>query len=346
MNDYDFLKKEQKNQTLILVEGEHEKHILLSILLACFPEIPILDENIHVYAADIYDLYHDIEKEYDEDWYENEMEIDIPMLISRRYNIEPQLNKRNFTNIILMFDYEHHDIWFSDEKIIRMQKHFNSISDDGILYINYPMIESYKDIVSIPDDTYFEKFISVQCQPGKSYKEKVEEKSIISKYFNTYDRLLRYLGEKISESEEKDIPKLIYDIFSINEQENLRHQISNLLNTFVIEEKTRINMGYAIERMIRQLLYLDEEISYWEKIRQIFIYIVGLNIEKGINVQRRFEESQDSVKEKYLALDWTQILDEQNKASSDDNTGIIWILCTCVTILAEYKFYWNIRESS
>ena len=119
MNDYDFLKKEQKNQTLVLVEGEHEKQTLLNILLKCFPEIPILDENIHVYAADIYDLYHDIEKEYEEDWYESDLEIDVPMLISRRYNIEPKLNRNSFTNIILMFDYEHHDIWFSDEKIMR-----------------------------------------------------------------------------------------------------------------------------------------------------------------------------------------------------------------------------------
>ena len=346
MNDYDFLKKEQRNQTLIVVEGEHEKQILLRILLTCFPEIPILDENIHVYAADIYDLYHDIEKEYEENWYESDLEIDIPMLISRRHNIKPQLNKNNFTNIILMFDYEHHDIWFSDEKIIKMQKHFNNISDDGVLYINYPMIESYKDIVSIPHDPYLKKFVSVQCQPGRKYKEKVEKNSIISKYFNTYDRLLRYLREKINEVNEKEIAKLICDIFSIKDKENLRFQISDLLNKFEIEEKTQINMKYTIERMIRQLMYLDEGISYWEKLRQIFIYIVEINIQKGINIQRRFEGSQDDIKNKYLNLDWSQILEEQNKASSEDNTGIIWILCTCVTILAEYKFYWNIGRNN
>lgn len=346
MNDYDFLKNEQKNQTLILVEGEHEKQILLSILLACFPEIPILNENIHVYAADIYDLYNDIEREYEEDWYESDLEIDIPMLISRRYNIEPQLNKNNFTNIILMFDYEHHDIWFSDEKIKRMQKHFNSISDDGVLYINYPMIESYKDIVSIPDDTFLEKFVSVQCQPGKKYKQKVEENSIISKYFNTYNRLLKYLREKISGIEEIEIAKLIYDIFSIKEKEHLKFQIASLLNRFEIEEKIQINMEYSIENMIGQLMYLDEGINYWEKLRQIFLYIVSINIEKGINIQRRFEESTDSLKDKYLNIDWVQILEEQNKASSDNSTGIIWVLCTCVTILAEYKVYWNTYRSN
>ncbi len=345
MNDYDFLKEGRKNQTLILVEGEHEKQILLSILLSCFPEIPLLNENIHVYAADIYDLYYDIEKEYEEDWYEGDLEIDLPMLISRRHNIEPQLKRKNFTNIILMFDYEHHDIWYSDEKIKRMQEHFNNISEDGILYINYPMIEAYKDIVSVPDETYLRKYVSVQCQPGKKYKQNVDRHSVISKYFYAYEKLLKYIREKISGIEEEEMMKLVYDIFAMKEKDNLRPQISSLLSRFEIENNTRVNMEYSIENMIKQLMYLDENLNYWEKLRQIFIYIVEINIEKGMNVQTRFEESKDSIKDKYLNLDWFKILEEQNMASHDKNTGIIWILCSCVTILAEYKFYWSLNKN-
>ena len=52
------------------------------------------------------------------------------------------------------------------------------------------------------------------------------------------------------------------------------------------------------------------------------------------------------MKEKYLNLDWVRILDEQNMSSRDQETGIIWILCTCVTFLAEYKFFWNLYEGS
>ena len=342
MNNYDFLKKEQKNQTLVLVEGEHEKKILLSILLACFPEILISNDNIHVYTTDIYDLYHDIEKEYDEDWYENNLEIDIPLLISRRHKLEPKLNKNNFTNIILIFDYEHHDICFTDEKIQKMQKHFNSMSDDGILYINYPMIEAYRHIHSIPDVEYFERYVSVRCQPGKEYKQLVEKESVISKYFDAYDKLLKYLSKCIQRVEQKEIKQLVYDIFSINEKENLKSNISNLLREFDINEKIQINMEYAIIKILTDLKYLDVGMNYWENLRQIFIYIVVANIEKGIKIQNRFEESTDNIKEKYLKLDWNKILDEQNISSRNPETGIIWVLCTCVTFLAEYKFFWKL----
>lgn len=344
MNNYDFLKNEQKNQTLVLVEGEHEKKTLLSILLACFPEVPILNDNIHVYEADIYDLYHDIEAEYEEDWYENDLVIDIPLLISRRHSIEPQLKKNNFTNIILIFDYEHHDIWFKDEKIERMQNHFNSMSDDGILFINYPMIEAYRHILSIPDEDYLERYVSVKCQPGREYKRFVEENSAISKYFNAYDNLLKYLSEKIKEVESEEIMKLAYNILSIREKETLQEDISNLLTAYKIEDKIRINMEYSITNALVNLKYLDEEINYWEKLRQIVIYIVTINIEKAGKVQKGVEETTYGLKEKYLDIDWTRILDEQNVSSRNSETGIIWVLCTCVTFLADYKFFWRFCE--
>lgn len=344
MNNYDFLKNQQKNQTLVLVEGEHEKKILLSILLACFPEIPILSHNVHVYEADIYDLYHDIEVEYEKDWYENDLEIDVPLLISRRHSIEPQLKKNNFTNIILIFDYEHHDTWFKDEKIERMQNHFNSMSDDGILFINYPMIEAYRHILSIPDEDYLERHVSVKCQPGREYKRLVEETSVISKYFNAYDNLLKYLSEKIKDAEDEEIIKLAYDIFSIREKETLQENISSLLTAFKIDDKIRINMEYSITKMLVALGYLDEEINYWEKLRRIVIYIVTINIEKGAKVQKGLEDTTYSLKEKYLDIDWTRILDEQNLSSRNPETGIIWVLCTCVTFLADYKFFWRMCE--
>ncbi len=343
MNDYDFLQSEQRNQTLVVVEGEHEKKILLKILLACFPEVLISDENIHVYSADIYDLYYDIEKEYEENWFENDLEIDIPMLISRRHNIEPQLVKKNFTNIILMFDYEHHDTWFSDDKIQRMQKHFNSIIDDGILYISYPMIEAFKHLISIPDAGYLNRTISVKCRPGKEYKQIVEHDSIISKYFKAYDHLSKYLSENIENINQKQVDKLVYDIFSVREKKSLKVHIAKLLIEFNIKDKIRNNMEYAIANALHSFDYFDDGLNYWEKLRQLFMYITEINIEKAVKIQNQFGSVLGTAKERYLSIDWTKILYEQNKASSDDEIGVIWVLCTCITLLAEYKFYWEMK---
>ena len=50
------------------------------------------------------------------------------------------------------------------------------------------------------------------------------------------------------------------------------------------------------------------------------------------------------LKEKYLDIDWTRILDVQNLSSRNPETGVIWVLCTCVIFLADYKFFLKLFE--
>jgi len=45
------------------------------------------------------------------------------------------------------------DINYSDVEIFGAD-----VSDDGVLYVNYPMIESYLDMDKIPDRAYKKKF--------------------------------------------------------------------------------------------------------------------------------------------------------------------------------------------
>ena len=103
-NDYGSFADIPRNQTLVVVEGDFEKKTVLNLLCNCFPQLNIQEENIHVYGAKIYDLYHLIELEYGEDWFEQDVDIDIPLLISRREGISPVLDQRKFTNIYLIFD--------------------------------------------------------------------------------------------------------------------------------------------------------------------------------------------------------------------------------------------------
>lgn len=95
------------------------------------------------------------------------------------------------------------------------------MSNDGILYINYPMIEAYRHICSIPDEDYLERNVSVKCQPGREYKQLVEENSVISKYFNVYDSLLKYLRGNIKDVGDETIKKLVNNILSIRDKETL-----------------------------------------------------------------------------------------------------------------------------
>lgn len=341
MNDNKLLENEKRNQTLVLVEGDHEKHVLFKLLLACFGEVPVKNENVHVYAADIYDLYRDIEKEYEEDWYNNGSDVDIPMLVSRRLNIEPQLDRRNFTNIIMIFDYEHHDTSYSDEKIKHMQGYFCSLSDAGMLFINYPMVEAYKHIKSIPDEEYMERYVSVKCHPGCVYKNMVEDISAISKYFSAYEKLSRYVKEQIPMLKPLEVEGILLNIGSLRQRDRIRNDVYNLLLEYVPEEKKRNNMAYSIAANLSGLDYWDEDINYFQKIRNIFTYIISINIKKAIKLQGNPKNNSDSIKEQFQNIDWNDILEMQNNASKDDENGIIWVLSTAVTFLTEYKFYWS-----
>ena len=122
MNDY-LGQTRKRNQTLLVVEGEHEKDILFRLLFQCFPEINIDMNNVWVYGTNIYLLYEDIAKEYGNDWAGEEIDVDLPFVISKKKTPEDLKYKGDFTNILLVFDYERHDINFSEEKIMEMQNY-------------------------------------------------------------------------------------------------------------------------------------------------------------------------------------------------------------------------------
>ena len=72
-----------RSQTLLIVEGNHEKNELFWLIFKCFPEINIDMDNVWIYGTNIYLLYEDIVKEYGADWADEEMDIDLPFVIVR-----------------------------------------------------------------------------------------------------------------------------------------------------------------------------------------------------------------------------------------------------------------------
>lgn len=180
MSDY-IVGMRQRNQSLLIVEGNHEKNKLFWLIFNCFPEMNIHMDDIWIYGTNIYLLYDDIEKEYGTGWGELNDDIDLPFVISKKQHMDELCYKENFTNIFIVFDYERHDINFSEEKIVKMQKYFYDETDMGKLYLNYPMIESYQHLRVLPDYEYIDKKIPVSLQPGREYKTLVKEETAIAK---------------------------------------------------------------------------------------------------------------------------------------------------------------------
>ena len=169
----------KRSQNLLIVEGHHEKNRLFWLIIKCFPEININMDEIWIYGTNIYQLYNDIVKEYGEEWAEENEDIDLPFVISKKQYPDKLRYKEDFTNIVLVFDYERHDTNFSEEKILEMQRCFVDPADMGKLYINYPMIESYRHLCQLPDGDFAERKIAVSLQPGKEYKALVERETIL-----------------------------------------------------------------------------------------------------------------------------------------------------------------------
>lgn len=164
----DIIEGRRRKQTLLIVEGSHEKNKLFYLLFRCFPEINVEMENVWIYGTNIYRLYEDIVKEYGEEWMKDD--IDLPFILSRKQRRKKIQYKEDFVNIILVFDYERHDPNFSESRILAMQGYFADAADTGKLYINYPMIESYQHVKALPDDGYRERKVAVTLGSGKEYK--------------------------------------------------------------------------------------------------------------------------------------------------------------------------------
>ena len=115
MNNFDVFVPRKRSQNLLIVEGNHEKNELFALLFKCFPEMNIDIDDVWIYATNIYQLYDEIVSEYGEDWYDTD--VDLPFVVSKKKYPDELRYKEDFVNIVLVFDYERHDTYFSEEKI-------------------------------------------------------------------------------------------------------------------------------------------------------------------------------------------------------------------------------------
>lgn len=326
-----------RNRTLIVTEGNHEKFRLLKKLLLSFPEIKIDFKNIVIYESNVYNLYEKIVSDYGSDW--EEQDIDLPMSVSKWKNYPYELSKENFTNIILIFDYERHDPYFSEEKICKLQNYFSDITDVGQLYLNYPMVESYLDYNEFDYDAFKNKIFKAHVSKGNEYKHQVS-KSKLSKIFGAFDKLISILDDEIHDFELSE--KTIINLLSINDSSDLFTKINSELCSVVCTDKLR-TLTYHFKSIIEQLDYLQKGLNYFEYLKLIFINIIHSNIRKANYILGgSFEIKNEQLKDIYFDhIELSKILDKQNVVSNDFNTGFVWVLNSSLFIAANYKSFWD-----
>ena len=339
MNSYG-VEVRRRRQNLLIVEGEHEKNQLFWLIFKCFPEIDINMEDVWVYGTNIYMLYEDIQDEYGENWIDEDMDVDLPLVISNKQKLNTKCYRDNFINIILVFDFERHDPKFSEEVILNMQTYFNDATDVGKLYINYPMIESYQHISRIPDNDYQHRKIPVTLQPGSMYKELVRNETTIGPLVRLPYQIDGLLEKKFHVADSKIRKDCCNQILDIFQEDKAREIIFGILNGVVDSSKLE-NTTNQLFHWIRGKGYWEKKKSYWGYMRSIFQEIIAHNICKAGKIQDKnfVVEVQNKVqcKEYVESIDFVKILNIQNQVSRDKENGFIWVLNTSTLYVMDYN---------
>lgn len=337
MSDSILIPSRQRQKNLLIVEGHHEKEKLFSLLIKCFPEININFEDILIYGTNIYHLYQYIVDEYSEDWDDGSFDVDLPLIVSKKLGYQTLLDKRNFTNVILIFDYERHDPNFSETKLIRMQKYFRDASKDGQLYINYPMIESYQHFDSLPDNDYENRNVSVTLRPGQKYKNLTKDSSI-AQIINLPQKMFEILNERFGVENENLCQTCVEQLLSICSSENMLSQIGGVLSP-VITGHDLSTAQHQMADLIGRAQYANLGLNFYGYARELFVQIILHNIYKANKLQNgKYLIESNRLQEVFYELDWEKILCVQNGSSRDLVLGVIWVLNTCVTFIPEYRF--------
>ena len=217
-----------------------------------------------------------------------------------------------------------------------MQHCFADSTDMGKLYLNYPMIESYLHLKSIPDEEYMNRKISVSLQPGDKYKGLVKSESVIEKAVELPHRIDDLLaGDRYRVSDVKKRIGCCDAILKISANE-LEKELEEILHV-VGDEKKEKTLKYQLKDWITKIGYACEKRSYWEYMRKVLQEIVCHNIRKAAKVQK-IDVNENDIRKQFDRIELFEILNIQNEVSRNLEKGFIWVLNTCVLLIADYNF--------
>lgn len=151
-------------RTLFVFEGEKTEKLYFQSLERAFfhgEESRLLAS----YTNDLYELYDEIADDEDLDLFELIKELNPST--NKDENIK-NLRRDQIGQIYLFFDFEPKDNKFAGQNLLNMLRRFNNETEDGKLFISYPMVEAIRDIDNI--DEYLERTVAISDCSGGIYK--------------------------------------------------------------------------------------------------------------------------------------------------------------------------------
>lgn len=166
-----------KRKALFIIEGDKTERQFLDRVIRNYPEILA---DYHVIGTNLFDLNNRLCSTIGADWLSDGQKV-VKVLISTeslsgtRDAGAKTLDVDSFADIFLVFDYEKLGTSFSSELLLRMQHFFSDSTRNGLLLLNYPMVEAYKHLKCIPDAEYIARTYNTAL--GEHYKTIVGRES-------------------------------------------------------------------------------------------------------------------------------------------------------------------------
>ena len=154
---------------LLLVEGASRDKELMNHLLKVYGISA--SHQIVSYNTSIYDLY-------DRMFFDDDPEALDLLQVLKEHEKDPSVRAifdEHYSDVILIFDLDPQAPAFASEKIIRMTEFFNESTENGKLYINYPMVEAFYHMKSIPDPDYNSYSVSMTELKEGNFKDRTKK---------------------------------------------------------------------------------------------------------------------------------------------------------------------------
>lgn len=219
---------------VIISEGEETERKIINNLNRVFPDFN--NKIIFLsYKTNIYQLFEEVNKDEYIDLIGLLKEKEIKAKIIGENvigNTFLDINTDEVSQIYLFFDYDAHDNFSSNEKIVEMLKLFCEETDKGKLYISYPMAEALRHLKRHKIE--IEDYI-VEIEKGSSYKKTSSENSDFE-HFGQYnfDDWLFISKENLDRCNFLFETEIInYDIYNnvINQQSIFDKQLKKYIST-------------------------------------------------------------------------------------------------------------------
>lgn len=157
---------------LFIVEGEVAEPALIAKIFDTFLPTDATFEfysyktNLHTLAEHIEAYYPDFDNYVDVLGVLRELEQD---------DEQKAILSGKYTDIFYIFDFEPQNHILHFDTIAKLFDHLNDSADQGKLFINYPMLESYKHLSEMPDHAFQNRTVSLDA--CLNYKQLVGKES-------------------------------------------------------------------------------------------------------------------------------------------------------------------------